>query len=152
MWINYFGIRVTNLERSREFYTKVFDLVEIAHGGNDVQKYVLFKDRMSGQRIELNWYGSESEFCTPYFPGEGLDHIGVRVKSLEETLGRLSTLGIFPATKELGALDEEGQPDGKDIWVLPSGHNVAYIKDPDDNFIELYDHPEESWGSIPEGY
>ena len=140
------------MERSREFYTKVFDLVEIAHGGNDVQKYVLFKDRMSGQRIELNWYGSESEFCTPYFPGEGLDHIGVRVKSLEETLGRLSTLGIFPATEELGALDEKGQPDGKDIWVLPSGHNVAYIKDPDGNFIELYDHPEESWGSIPEGY
>ena len=24
MWISYFGIRVTDLERSREFYTKVF--------------------------------------------------------------------------------------------------------------------------------
>jgi catechol 2,3-dioxygenase-like lactoylglutathione lyase family enzyme len=152
MWINYFGIRVTDLERSREFYTKVFNLVEIAHGGNDVQKYVLFKDRTSGQRIELNWYGNDSEFCTPYIPGEGLDHIGVRVKSLEVTLRRLASLGIFPATKELGALDKKGKPLNKDIWVLPSGHNIAYIKDPDGNFIELYDHPEEPWGSIPEGY
>jgi len=152
MWINYFGIRVTDLERSREFYTKVFDLVELAHGGNDVQKYVLFKDRTSGQRIELNWYGKESKFCTPYAPGEGLDHIGVRVKSLGETLRRLASLAIYPATKELGALDNEGRPYGQDFWVLPSGHNVAYIKDPDGNFIELYDHPGEPWGSVPEGY
>jgi catechol 2,3-dioxygenase-like lactoylglutathione lyase family enzyme len=152
MWINYFGIRVTDLGRSKEFYTKVFNLVEIAHGGNDVQKYVLFKDRTSGQRIELNWYANESEFCTPYIPGEGLDHIGVRVRSLEETLRRLASLGIIPATKELGALDEKGQPLDKDIWVLPSGHNIAYIKDPDGNFIELYDHPEEQWGPVPEGY
>ena len=152
MWISYFGIRVTDLERSRKFYTQVFDLVEIAHGGNDVQKYVLFRDPISGQRIELNWYGKASEFCTPYVPGEGLDHVGVRVKSLQETLKRLASFGILPATKELGALDEKGQPYGEDIWVLSNGHNVAYIKDPDGNFIELYDHLEEPWGPVPEGY
>ncbi|HXW37938.1 MAG TPA: VOC family protein [Nitrososphaerales archaeon] len=152
MWISYFGIRVTDLNKSRDFYTKVFDLVEIAQGGDEVQKYVLFKDRMSGQRIELNWYGKESEFCTPYVPGEGLDHIGVRVKSLEGTLKRLAELGIYPATKELGALDEKGSPSDKDVWALSSGHNIAYIKDPDGNFIELYDHPEEPWGQIPVGY
>ncbi len=148
MWINYFGIRVTDLQKSMEFYTKVFDLVEIARGGNDIARYVLFKDRMSGQRIELNWYSDGSEFATPYVAGEGLDHIGVRVKSLAETLKRLATLGIQPATKELG---DRAHPND-DIWVLASGHNVAYIKDPDGNFIELYDHPGEPWGSIPEGY
>jgi len=45
MWINYFGVRVTDLDRSIGFYTTVFDLVEIARGGNDIQKYVLFKDK-----------------------------------------------------------------------------------------------------------
>jgi len=152
MWINYFGIRVTDLSRSTDFYGKVFDLVEIARGGNDIQKYVLFKDRMSGQRIELNWYGQESEFATPYVPGEGLDHIGVRVKSLDDTLQRLGAMGISPATRELGALDEKGAPNNDDVWVTSSGHNIAYIKDPDGNFIELYDHPEEPWGSVPDGY
>src|SRR4029077_3689990 len=34
MWINYFGVRVTDLARSIDFYTKVFNLVEIARGGN----------------------------------------------------------------------------------------------------------------------
>src|SRR2546427_9683224 len=110
MWINYFGIRVTDLSRSADFYTKVFDLVEIARGGNDIQKYVLLQDRMSGQRIELNWYGQESEFATPYVPREGLDHIGVRVRSLADTLKRLRAMGIHPATKELGTLDEKGAP------------------------------------------
>jgi catechol 2,3-dioxygenase-like lactoylglutathione lyase family enzyme len=153
MWINYFGIRVTNLDKSMEFYTKVFDLVEIARGGNNIRKYVLFKDRMSGQRLELNWYGKESEFATPYVSGEGLDHIGVRVRSLDETLKRLAKMGIFPATKELGALDDHGRPLDQDIWGPgSSGHHIAYIKDPDGNFIELYDHPEEPWGPIPDGY
>lgn len=152
MWINYSGIRVTDLERSMDFYTKVFDLVEIAQGGNAVQRYVLFKDRMSGQRIELNWYGKGSEFATPYLAGEGLDHIGVRVRSLAETLERLKPMGILPATRELGALDENGRPMKDDIWVTSKGHNIAYVKDPDGNFIELYDHPEEPWGDIPEGY
>ena len=152
MWINYFGIRVTDLTRSIAFYTRVFDLVAIARGGNDIQKYVLFKDKMSGQRIELNWYGRQSEFATPYVPGEGLDHIGVRVKSLADTLERLGAMGILPATKELGALDHQGRPKNEDIWVNSSGHRIAYINDPDGNFIELYDHPEEPWGPIPDGY
>jgi catechol 2,3-dioxygenase-like lactoylglutathione lyase family enzyme len=152
MWINYFGVRVTDLEKSIEFYTKVFDLVEIAHGGDEIQKYVLFRDRTSGQRIELNWYGKESEFATPYVPGEGLDHIGVRVRSLDATLRRLGAMGILPATRELGALDENGAPNRNDVWVTSKGHNIAYIKDPDGNFIELYDHPEEPWGPVPDGY
>lgn len=152
MWISYFGIRVTDMERSREFYTKIFDLVEIAYGGSELQKYVLFRDKSSGQRIELNWYGKESKFSTPYTPGEGLDHIGVRVKSVIETLRRLASMGISPATKELGALDESGHSQGADVWVLDNGHRVAFVKDPDGNFIELYDHPEEPWGPIPEDY
>lgn len=152
MWISYFGIRVTNLERSRDFYTKVFDLVEIGRGGNDAQRYILLRDETSGQRIELNWYGSGSQFAVPYVPGEGLDHVGVRVKSVSETLKRLAALGIFPATKELGALDQTGHPLDEDVWLLQNGHRIAYIKDPDGNYIELYDHPEEAWGSVPKGY
>jgi len=136
MWISYFGIRVTNFERSKNFYMKIFDLVELDGRGDEESKYVLLKDRKSGQRLELSWYAEGTEFATPYVPGEGLDHIGVRVPSVADTLKRLAAMGIKPSTKELGASN-------KDVWVTSSGHNLAYIKDPDGNFIELYDHPEE---------
>src|SRR6266852_4368938 len=78
LWIGDVGIRVTNLERSIEFYTKVFDLDEIDRGGDDEGKYVLFRDRRSGQRVELNWYAEESPFWAPYVPGEALGHFEVR--------------------------------------------------------------------------
>ena len=135
MWISYFGIRVTNFERSKNFYMKIFGLVEIDGHSDERAKYVLLKDRTSGQRLELNWYAAGTEYATPYVPGEGLDHIGVRVESVAETLRRLAEMGVYPSTRELGSTE--------DTWVTQSGHNIAYIKDPDGNFIELYDHPEE---------
>ena len=145
LWISYFGIRVKDLRRSEEFYSKLFDLVELRRSSHATGAYVLFKDRRSGQRLELNWYSPESPFASPYLPGEGLDHIGVRVKSIPETLERLKKLGIEPATRQL--------PSDEDVWVLQNGHRIAYIKDPDGNFIELDDHQEEPWeGPIPESY
>jgi catechol 2,3-dioxygenase-like lactoylglutathione lyase family enzyme len=144
-WLSYVGIRVTNLERSVEFYTKVLDLVELKRVAHEGGTYVLFRDRRSGQRLELNWYAPGSEFATPYVPGEGLDHFGVRVRSVPETRERLKKLGIEAATREL--------PSEEDVWVLPGGHRVMYIKDPDGNFLELYDHSEEEWeGPIPDHY
>ena len=35
LWLGDVGIRVTNLERSIDFYTKVFDLEEIDRGGDE---------------------------------------------------------------------------------------------------------------------
>src|SRR3989442_15856620 len=93
LWIGDVGIRVTGLERSIEFYSKVFDLEEIDRGGDDEGKYVLFRDRRSGQRLELNWYAERSPFWTPYVSGEALDHFEVRVKSVPETLDRLKKFG-----------------------------------------------------------
>ena len=99
LWIGDVGIRVTNLDKSMEFYTKVFGLEEIDRGGDDEGKYVLFRDRRSGQRVELNWYAERSPCWTPYVPGEAFDHFEVRVKSVPETLERLKTLAISPATR-----------------------------------------------------
>jgi len=36
-WLSYFGIRVTNLDRSVEFYTKVLDLVELQRESEEKQ-------------------------------------------------------------------------------------------------------------------
>lgn len=163
-WIGDVGIRVTNLERSIDFYTKVFDLEEIDRGGDEEGKYVLFRDRRSGQRLELNWYDESSPFWAPYTVGEALDHFEVRVKSVPEILERLRSMGIHPATRKLWVNRKairklETDPESKkvmekDMWTSRKGHRIAYIQDPDGIFFCVYDHPEEPWdeGPIPDHY
>jgi catechol 2,3-dioxygenase-like lactoylglutathione lyase family enzyme len=162
-WFCDFGIRVTDLERSIDFYTKLLDLVELKRSVDPESGYVLFQDRRSGQRIELNWYSESSPFWAPYSPGEGLDHIEVRVKDVPKFLERLRGMGIVPVNRQLWvnrAVVEKlradpttpGLPE-RDVWTTSIGHRIAYVPDPDGNLICLYDHPEEPWeGPIPDHY
>ena len=163
LWLGDVGIRVTDLERSMDFYTKVFDLEEIDRGGDEHSTFVLFRDRRSRQRLELNWYAEDNPFWAPYVPCEALDHFEVRVKSVPETLERLKGLGILPATKKLWVNRKaiaklNADPDFRktmeeDVWTSRKGHRIAYIQDPDGIFFCLYDHPEEPWeGPIPDHY
>src|SRR5438093_12785049 len=84
LWLGDVGIRVTTLERSIEFYTKVFDLEQIDRGGDDEGKYVLFRDRRSGQRFDPNWYAARSPSWPPYVSGGAVGHFQLRVKSLPD--------------------------------------------------------------------
>src|SRR2546422_1293259 len=78
LWIGDVGIRVTNLDKSMEFYTKVFGLEEIDRGGDDEGKYVLFRDRRSGQRGGRTWNAKRSPSWTPYVPGKAFANFEVR--------------------------------------------------------------------------
>ncbi len=142
-YLSYFGIRVTNLDKSLQFYTELFGLTEVERGDNSSMGkgvYVLLRDPWSGQKLELNWYPPGSEFANPYEPGEGLDHLAFRVDDLPQFLDKLRRAWV------------EGTGGVAD-HVLPSGSRVAYVKDPDGNWLELYDHPSEPLPtSPPEGY
>jgi catechol 2,3-dioxygenase-like lactoylglutathione lyase family enzyme len=166
-WLSDVGIRVTDFERSIAFYTTLLDLEELKRVADSEAAYVLFRDRRSGQRLELNWYAVSNPFWTPYVPGEGLDHIEVRVRSLPEMLHRLREMGIMPVTRKLwvnaaAVQARKSDPEAvkemeQDVWTSVSGDRVAfrvaYISDPDGNMIALYDHPEEPWdGPIPDHY
>jgi catechol 2,3-dioxygenase-like lactoylglutathione lyase family enzyme len=162
-WLCDFGIRVTDLNRSLEFYSKLLDLVELKRASDGDSAYVLLKDRRSGQRIELNWYAESSPFFVPYVAGESLDHLEVRVRNVPEILVRLRAMGIAPVNRKLwvnSAAVQKFKPDspetkmlGQDVWTTSTGHRIAYIPDPDGNLICLYDHPEEEWeGPIPDHY
>ena len=120
MFLDYAGIRVTQLRKSVRFFTKGLGLVELrrgtmGHGG----VWVLLGDRVSHQQLELNWYPKGSKYATPFIPGEGLDHLGVRVRSVEAAGRRLRAVGarkIFDfqyRRKKVVAYYEA--PDG--IWV-----------------------------------
>ena len=162
-WLCDAGIRVTNLDRSIEFYTSLLDLVELKRVRDDDSAYVLFKDRRSGQRLELNWYSEKSPFYTPFVAGEGLDHLEVRVRDVAALVSKLRTKGIEPVNRRLwvnpAAVDAmRARPDEaawleQDLWVTSSGHTIAYIADPDGNLMCLYDHPEEDFDApIPDHY
>jgi len=141
MYLSYCGIRVRDLDRSLKFYTELFGLREVARG--DHQKYgagiyILLRDEKSGQKLELNWYPEGSAHAVPYTPGEGLDHIAFVVEDLKATYDELLRKG--------------GKPTGVD--PSNTGGWLAYVKDPDENWIEIYQHdPTKSTGAtIPEGY
>ncbi|HYA70449.1 MAG TPA: VOC family protein [Thermoplasmata archaeon] len=120
MFLDYTGIRVTNLPKAVRFYTKGLGLVEkgrgrMGHGG----VWVLLEDRWSHQHLELNWYPKGSKYATPFSAGEGLDHLGVRVLNLAAASRRLRKAGARLVSEirsggEVALAYFEG-PDG--VWV-----------------------------------
>jgi len=122
--LRYFGIRVTDLERSLKFYTRQLGLKMMRqgtmhHGG----RWVLLQDPRSHQRLELNWYPPGSPYRVPYMPGEALDHIGFKVSDAEASYRKLVQQGIPSA---LAPSDKDGVK------------GVFYVKDPDGNWIEFF--------------
>ena len=127
MKLSYFGIRVTDLERSLKFYTQLLGLKEVRRGEATewgAGTWVLLKDEPSGQQLELNWYPPGSKYAVPYVPGEGLDHIAFLVDDVRKTFNELVAKGAAPT---------QVTPEETDGWT-------AYVKDPDGNWIEIYTH------------
>jgi len=126
MYLDYAGLRVTNLARATRFLTKGLGLVELrrgrmAHGG----VWVLFEDRASHQQLELNWYPKGSRYATPFVAGEGLDHLGFRTSDLVTAGRRLRAAGARPV--------DEIRYRGKVA--------LAYYEGPDGLWVELIHSP-----------
>jgi len=119
----YVGIRVTNLQRSIDFYTKVLGMNVKGRGKVDQTKgeAVGLESEKDGFVLELNYYEKDSPFNTKYVVGEGLDHIAFKVENLEK------------------ALEEAKNAGHRTILEIKSdGSRWAYIEDPDGIWIELF--------------
>ncbi len=119
----YVGIRVTNLKKSVDFYTKLLGMNLINRSKNDLTKgeITVLQSEKGGPILELNYYLEDSPYNTNYAPGEGLDHLAFKVDNLDE------------------ALKEAEESGHKTILKLQQdGIRWAYIKDPDGNWIELF--------------
>jgi len=119
----YVGIRVTDLEKSIAFYTKVLGMTVTGRGKTKETKgeTVGLQSEKDGFLLELNYYEEDSPYNTKYVPGEGLDHLAFKVDDLNKAL-------------------EEAQRAGHKtiLEIKAEGGRWAYIEDPDGNWIELF--------------
>lgn len=114
-------IRVKDIEKSLDFYTKLFgmELVE-KRRLEDCWLYFL-TDKESGQQIELTYNDETPE--NGYEIGSGFGHFAFGVDSMDEFTKKLNSLGY-------SYLYEPFDLTGK-------GSLIAFIKDPDGYEIEL---------------
>lgn len=114
--LEYVGVRVRDLERSRRFYCDGLGLRRVsAHREAAGGLRELLEDPESSSRLELNLYPD----APPYQEGDELDHLTFRVRGLEEALRSLVALGgkvripVFSVGAGRAAFVSD--PDG--IWV-----------------------------------
>ena len=117
----YAGIRVRDLKRSLDFYTKAVGMKVVnkgtmPHGG----KFVQLRGKDSKQTLELNWYPPGSKFYSEYVVGEEMDHLAFVVKDAAKAYKELISKG---ATSAVSPKESKG--------------TEVYVKDPDGIWIEL---------------
>jgi lactoylglutathione lyase len=117
------GIRVTNLQRSIDFYTKILGMKLAGRGKVEQTKgeTVSLESEKGGFILELNYYEEKSPHNTKYTAGEGLDHLAFKVDNLDKALKEAKSAG-HPTILEMKA----------------DGGRWAYIEDPDGTWIELF--------------
>jgi lactoylglutathione lyase len=119
----YVGIRVTNLQRSVDFYTKVIGMHVKGRSRIDQTKgeTVGLETEKDGFILELNYYEKNSPFNTKYVVGEGLDHLAFKVDNLEKALKEADKAGYRTI-----------------LEIKADGGRWAYVGDPDGIWIELF--------------
>jgi len=119
----YVGIRVTNVQKSIDFYTKLLGMKLVSRGKNEQTKgeYIALQSEEGGFILELNYYEKDSPFNTEYTAGEGLDHLAFKVDNLDKALEEIRKSG-YRVILEMQA----------------NGGRWAYIEDPNGIWIELF--------------
>jgi lactoylglutathione lyase len=119
----YVGIRVTDLERSIDFYANTLGMKVSGRSKIEQTKgeTVGLQTEKDGFTLELNYYEKDSPYNTKYVVGEGLDHLAFKVDDLDK------------------ALEEAKKAGHRTILQMKAeGGRWAYIEDPDGNWIELF--------------
>lgn len=119
----YTGIRVKDMEKSVEFYTKVLGMKVTGRTKIESTKgeTVGLVSEAGGHLLELNYYGKGSNFDTKYGVGEGLDHLAFMVDDLKKAVAEAEKAG-YPAVLDMKTKTSH--------WT--------YIQDPNGIYIELF--------------
>jgi len=117
----YVGIRVKDLQRSIDFYTKLLGMKVVGRGKIEQTRGETVALESGGFILELNYYEMDSPYNTEYIVGEGLDHLAFKVDYLDKALEEARLSGHL-------TILEMKTEDGR--W--------AYIEDPNGIWIELF--------------
>jgi lactoylglutathione lyase len=119
----YVGIRVTDLQKSINFYTKILGMKVTGRSKikQTLGETVGLQSEKDGFVLELNYYEKSSPYYTKYNPGDGLDHLAFKVDDLTKAL-------------------EEARKAGHQtvLEMKADGSRWVYIEDPDGIWIELF--------------
>ncbi len=125
-------VRVGDLDRSVDFYTKVMGMKLIRKHENTEYKYTLafvgYCDESEGAVIELTYNWGTSE----YDLGNGFGHIAIGVDDIYQTCDAIKAAG--------GNVTREPGP------VKGGTTHIAFVKDPDGYMIELIQNSQASQG------
>ena len=123
MKFTYTGIRVRDLQRSLEFYTKTMGLTKIIQKGTMRAggKYIQLQGTESRQVLELNYYPPGTRYHEEYAEGSELDHIAFWSQNVPQDYKKTIAGGATPAIPP---------------WNEGS-YTLAFVRDPDGVWIEL---------------
>jgi lactoylglutathione lyase len=118
----YVGLRVKDLDKSIEFYTKFLGMKFAGKSRIPATKGEVanLESKNGSFTIELNYYERDSPYYTDYVVGEGLDHLAFQVEDLNRALEQADSMGY----KISGEVKGENSR-----W--------AYVEDPNGTWIEL---------------
>ena len=120
----YTGIRVRDLDKAVDFFTKVLGMKVQARIKAPWNKgeFVNLVTSDGKHWLEINWYADDSPAAGPYSEGEQLDHLGFEVDNVEGALKLLSDAG-YPTL--IG-------PKKAGIWTF------AFVKVVDNIWLDVY--------------
>jgi len=119
----YVGIRVMDIGKSTNFYTKLLGMRVVGGGKIEQTKgeTVNLESESGGFNLELNYYEEDSPYHTPYVVGEGLDHLAFKVDDLDRVLAEARAMGHQPV-----------------LECSANGTRWAFIEDPNGIWIEIF--------------
>ena len=117
----YVGIRVKDLQKSEDFYSKLLGMQVKGRSKVEQTKGETVGLESEGFTLELNYYEKESPYYKEYVVGEGLDHLAFNVENLDKALEEARAAG-YRVISETKANESR--------W--------AYVEDPNGIWIELF--------------
>jgi len=122
MKFTYTGIRVRDLKRPIEFYTRTMGMKKVQRGKMRAGGiFVQLRSKGSEQTLELNYYPPGKKFYEEYAEGSELDHLAFWCKDVRRSYEKILANG---ASSAIQPWDE-------------SGYTLAFVRDPDGVWIEL---------------
>lgn len=122
--LKYTGIRVRDMEKAVQFYTRHLGMEEICRTSfpETNGESVSLCNENPGPVLELNHYGKGSKFDTKFSPGDALDHLGFKVEDLDAFLQTARAAGVAQL-----------------LEMKSQGVRWAYIEGPDKVWIEVFE-------------